>query len=132
MDLNFSPEAYVTPFIHKKDSLNKIINAELDQLLVTKKENQKDSVLYYKASREALDLNSFKIDSLYHVIDEEKMWSDENSKKWAIAYNMMRFSNDDSTAYFEKVVFPNVSFIENLDGEFVAISASTNYNRPSQ
>ncbi|QCE43389.1 hypothetical protein [Psychroserpens sp. NJDZ02] len=126
----FVPKDYIKPSEDQKNILNKELNILFDKIFTKKNASKQDTLKYKKIEFELSKINTFKIDSLYHVIDEEKVWNDDNKKKWAVSYNMMSYSSVDSTAYFKDIYFPKVSFLENLNGEFIALSALTNYNKP--
>jgi len=128
---DFLPKQFMKPFENKKDILNKESKMLFDKIFTQKKASKQDTIRYQAVEFELSKINRYKIDSLYHVIDEEKVWSDENKKKWAISYNMMSFSSIDTLAYFKDIYFPKVSFIENLNGKFIALSATTSYNKPT-
>jgi len=130
MDIEFHPKKFIKPFKKRRDNLNKESDILFDKIFVKKNASRQDTLKYKKIELELLEINSFKTDTLYHIIDEEKVWSDENKKKWAISYNMMSYSNRDSTAYFKNIYFPKVSFVESLEGLFIALSATTNYKKP--
>lgn len=126
----FVPKDFIKPSEDLKNILNKELNILLDKIFTKKNASKQDTLRYKKIEFKLSKINTFKIDSLYHIIDEEKIWSDTNKKKWAVSYNMMSYSSLDSTAYFKNIYFPKVSFLESLDGEFIALSALTHYNKP--
>lgn len=125
--VDFNIEGFIKPYEDKKSALQK----KSKMFFTDKNASKQDTLEYIKIQLELLEINSFKVDSLYHVIDEEKMWSNENKKKWAISYGMMSYVSTDKTSYFKNINFPKVSFLQDLKGDFIAVSATTHYKKPN-
>ncbi|WP_378182954.1 hypothetical protein [Aquimarina sp. SS2-1] len=131
IDTNFSPSNFVAPFKEHSKNLNNELDVLSQKIFDQKNATKQDTLTYKKINLELSEINIFKTDTLFHLIDKEKMWSDENIKKWAISYDMMSYSSLDSTAHFRHIYFPKVSFVENLEGQLVVLSATTSYQKPN-
>lgn len=129
--VDFNIKGYIKPYEDKRSALQKKSKMFFKKIFTDKNASKQDTLAYKKIQSELLEINSFKVDSLYHVIDEEKIWSDENKKKWAVSCGMMSYASIDRTSYFKSINFPKVSFLQDLKGGFIAVSATTHYRKPN-